>query len=77
MWMEKRVAAALLLILVAAAALVVLVAVAVVVLVVVLSGRAKPGGAINPNNNVGVQTARGQAERNDVQHNFGDTGPGI
>jgi hypothetical protein len=73
--MEKRVAAALLLlILVGAAALVVVVT--VVVLVVVLSGRSKPGGAINPNN-VGVQTARGQAGQTNVQHNFGDTGPGI
>lgn len=67
--------AAWLLILVGAAALVVVVA--VVALVWVLSGRAKPGGVINPNNDPGVQAAHGQAERTSMQHRFGDAGPGI
>lgn len=67
--------AAWLLILVGAAALVVVVA--VVALVWVLSGRAEPGGVINPNNDPGVQAAHGQAERTRIQHNFGDAGPGF
>ncbi|WP_328530409.1 hypothetical protein OG984_04300 [Nocardioides sp. NBC_00368] len=67
--------AAWLLILVGAAALVVVIA--VVAVVWVLSGRAKPGGAINPNDNPGVQAARGEAERTSIQHRFGDTGPGF
>lgn len=67
--------AALLLILVAGAALVVVVT--VVALVWVLSGRAKPGGVINPNNSRGVQAAHAQSQRTNIQHNFGDMGPGI
>ena len=65
--------AAVLLIVLGAAALVVVVA--VVALVWVLSGRAKPGGVINPNNDPGVQAAHGQAERTNIHHNFGDSGP--
>ncbi|MFI5625183.1 hypothetical protein ACIA03_17085 [Nocardioides sp. NPDC051685] len=67
--------AALMLILLGAAALVVVVA--VVALVWVLSGRAKPGGVINPNNDPGVQGARGQSERTNLQNNFGNPGSGI
>lgn len=67
--------AAWLLILVGAAALVVVVA--LVALVWVLSGRAKPGGVIDPINDPGVQAAYGHAERTNIQHNFGDIGPGI
>lgn len=64
-----------LLILVGTAALVVVVT--VVALVWVLSGRAKPGGVINPNNDAAVQAAQGQSQRTNIQHNFGDMGPGI
>lgn len=67
--------AAWLLILVGAAALVLVVA--LVALVWVLSGRAKPGGVIEPNNDPGVQAAHGHAERTNIQHNVGDLGPGI
>lgn len=67
--------AAWLLILVGVAALVVVVA--AVALVWVLSGRAKPGGVIDPNNDPGVQAAHGHAERTNIQHNSGGIGPGI
>lgn len=63
-----------LLILVGAAVLVVVVA--LVALVWVLSGRAKPGGVINPNNDPGVQAAHAQSQRH-IQNNFGDPGPSI
>jgi len=67
--------AAWVLILVGTAALVVVVV--VVALAWVLSGRAKPGGVIDPNNDPGVQAAHGHAERTNIQHDFGDIGPGI
>ncbi|MFJ9389414.1 hypothetical protein ACIRON_11380 [Nocardioides sp. NPDC101246] len=57
---------------------VVLVAVlGVVALVWVLSGRAEPGGVIDPNNDPGVQAAQAQAQRTNIQHNVGDMGPSI
>ena len=49
----------------------------VVVLASVLPGRARAGGAINPHNDPGVQPAHAHAERTNIHHNFGDTGPGI
>lgn len=67
--------AAWLLILVEAAALVVVGA--VVALAWVISGRAKPGGLIDPNKNPGVQAVHGHFERTNIQHYFGAIGPGI
>jgi flagellar basal body-associated protein FliL len=55
---------------------VVVAVVALVALVWVLSGRAKPGGAINPANDAAVQRAHGQSSHSQTM-NHGNPGPGI
>jgi hypothetical protein len=54
-----------------------LILVGLMALVWMLSGRARPGAVIDPNNGPGVQAAHGHAERTNIQHNSGDLGPGI
>ena len=55
---------------------VVVAVVALVALVWVLSGRAKPGGAINPANDAAVQRAHGQSSITHTVHH-GNPGSGI